>query len=67
MRENKMEADDIIAIITKYLSNKKENTYLLNICDEDFKQLGNEHVNFIDYRTKKIKVLSKRSKRKFTK
>ena len=23
MRENKMEADDIIAIITKYLSNKK--------------------------------------------
>ena len=61
MRKNKMEADDIIAIITKYLSNKKKKIPIYLISgDEDFKQLGNEHVNFIDYRTKKIKVLTKK-------
>lgn len=61
MREEKMEADDIIAIITKYLSNKKKKVPIYLISgDEDFKQLGNEQVNFIDYRTKKIKVLSKK-------
>jgi 5'-3' exonuclease len=45
LRLNKIEADDIIAIITMYLKNKNQEIYIVS-GDEDFLQLGRENVTF---------------------
>lgn len=52
LRIDKMEADDIIAIICMYLKNDKRNIYLIS-GDEDFLQLGRNNLNFINYKSKK--------------
>lgn len=51
-----VEADDIIAIITKNITN---NTYIVS-GDHDFLQLGNKNVYFANYRKKKIFQLTKK-------
>lgn len=60
LRVDKMEADDLIAIIAMHLG-KKEPTrpvYLVS-GDEDFLQLGRENLTFINYKAKKPIVLTK--------
>jgi 5'-3' exonuclease len=57
IRINKLEADDIIATISKHLENTSVNIYLLS-GDEDFLQLGRKNLYFINYKTKKPKELS---------
>lgn len=58
-RVEKMEADDLIAIICMELKNKFPNrsVYLVS-GDEDFLQLGRPNLTFINYKTKKPFVLS---------
>lgn len=50
---NKLEADDIIAIICNYLKNMPDQKIYLISGDEDFKQLGRENLYFINFKTKK--------------
>jgi len=48
------EADDVIAVITKYFQNNNPDLPIDIISgDEDFKQLGRDNVTFHDYRKKK--------------
>lgn len=55
----KVEADDIIAVITKNVST---NTYIVS-GDHDFLQLGNKNVYFANYRKKKVfQLTSKEAK-----
>lgn len=60
LRVEKMEADDIIAIIAMYLEEKESNrpVYLVS-GDEDFLQLGRDNLIFINYKVKKPVVLTK--------
>jgi 5'-3' exonuclease len=60
IRLDKLEADDIIAIITKYYEKKypDEKVYLIS-GDKDFLQLGRENLIFINYKSKKPLILSK--------
>lgn len=58
IRINKLEADDIIAVISKYCENLKKNIYLIS-GDQDFLQLGRDNLYFTDYKTKKLKILTK--------
>jgi 5'-3' exonuclease len=60
IRLDKLEADDIIAIITKYYEKKypDEKVYLIS-GDKDFLQLGRDNLIFINYKTKKPITLSK--------
>ena len=50
LRVEKMEADDLIAIITMHL--KEQSIYLVS-GDEDFLQLGRDNLTFINYKVKK--------------
>ena len=52
LRLNKIEADDIIAIITMHLKNTKQEIYIVS-GDEDFLQLGGDNVTFVNYKKKK--------------
>ena len=60
IRLDKLEADDIIAVITKYYEKKfpDEKVYLIS-GDKDFLQLGRENLIFINYKSKKPVTLSK--------
>ena len=55
LRVEKMEADDLIAIITMHL--KEQSIYLVS-GDEDFLQLGRDNLTFINYKVKKPFVLT---------
>jgi len=57
IRINKLEADDVIGIICKYLENENINIYLIS-GDEDFLQLGRTKLFFINFKTKKPKELT---------
>ena len=50
LRVEKMEADDLIAIITMHM--KEQSIYLVS-GDEDFLQLGRDNLIFINYKVKK--------------
>ena len=60
LRVEKMEADDLIAIIAMYLEEKESNrpVYLVS-GDEDFLQLGRNNLIFINYKAKKPIILTK--------
>lgn len=53
IRINEMEADDIIAVITKNNPNVR---ILIISADNDFKQLGDDNITFYDYKKKIIKL-----------
>jgi 5'-3' exonuclease len=54
LRVEKMEADDLIAIISMYLKDKEpEKQIYLVSGDEDFLQLGRKSIIFINYKIKK--------------
>lgn len=59
MRIEKMEGDDLIAILANYIKEQDPNhpVYIVS-GDEDFLQLGRPNVIFINYRAKKPFVLS---------
>lgn len=59
LRVEKLEADDLIAIITMYLKEKNPDrpVYLVS-GDDDFLQLGRNNLTFINYKVKKPFVLS---------
>ncbi len=59
LKVDKMEADDLIAIIAMYLKDNENNrpVYLVS-GDEDFLQLGRENLTFINYKAKKPFVLT---------
>ena len=60
LKLNKLEADDIIAVICKYYEQKKPNKKIYIISgDKDFLQLGRENLFFIDYKNKKQFTLTK--------
>ena len=61
IKEDKVEADDIIAVICKNMEVLKKNypIYLIS-GDEDFKQLGRKNLYFINYKSKKLIELSKK-------
>lgn len=60
LRVEKMEADDLIAIISMHLEEKNPSrpTYLVS-GDGDFLQLGRDNLTFINYKIKKPMVLNK--------
>ena len=59
LRIDKMEADDIIACICIHEKNINSNNSIILVSgDEDFKQLGREHLTFINYKSKKPLVLT---------
>jgi 5'-3' exonuclease len=57
LRIKKLEADDIIGIICKYLENKDINIYILS-GDKDFLQLGKSNIYFVNFKNKKHLELS---------
>ena len=65
IKEDKVEADDIIAVICKNMEvlNKDFPIYLVS-GDEDFKQLGRKNLHFINYKTKKLIELTKKEAEK---
>jgi 5'-3' exonuclease len=58
IRIDKMEADDIIAVICKHLDKQKIKIVLVS-GDQDFLQLGRENLHFIDYKKKTFLTLNK--------
>jgi 5'-3' exonuclease len=58
IRVDKMEADDIIAVICKHLEKIKIKIVLVS-GDQDFLQLGRENLHFIDYKKKTFLTLNK--------
>ncbi len=60
IKQEKIEADDIIALSCKYIKENFEdkNIYIVS-GDEDFLQLGDDNVYFAQYRKKKVFQLSK--------
>ena len=58
IRIDKMEADDIIAVICKHLDKQKIKIVLVS-GDQDFLQLGRENLHFIDYKKKTFLTLTK--------
>ena len=58
IRIDKMEADDIIAVICKHLEKEKTKIVLVS-GDQDFLQLGRENLYFIDYKKKTFLTLTK--------
>jgi 5'-3' exonuclease len=58
IRVDKMEADDIIAVICKHVENEKVKIVLVS-GDQDFLQLGRENLKFIDYKKKTFLSLTK--------
>ena len=64
IRLDKLEADDIIALITKYLENNYANKNIFIMSgDQDFYQLGRENVKFINYKTKNPVIFTKEEAR----
>lgn len=60
MRIDKLEADDCIGIITKYIEQKYKNKNVFIMSgDQDFYQLGRNNVFFINYKTKKPLIFTK--------
>ena len=60
IRIEKLEADDIIAVICKYLEEKNNKLKILLVSgDQDFLQLGRNNLFFINYKSKKAIELSK--------
>ena len=59
LRIEKMEADDIIAVICMHLKNINisQQIYLIS-GDQDFLQLGRENITFINYKAKKFIILN---------
>ena len=59
LRLDKLEADDIIAIISrKYQTEKPDMKIYIVSGDKDFLQLGRNNLFFIDYKSKKLLSLS---------
>jgi len=54
----KLEADDVIAIICKYMEQKPDNKIYLISGDKDFLQLGRSNLYFINFTTKKLMELN---------
>jgi 5'-3' exonuclease len=54
----KLEADDIIATISRYLETKPEIKVYIISGDEDFIQLGRPNLSLINFKDKKIKEIS---------
>jgi len=64
IRVEKLEADDIIAVICKYLEEKNNKLKILLVSgDKDFLQLGRDNLHFINYKTKKPIMLTKEEAR----
>lgn len=59
MHIKRMEGDDIIACICKYMETKNNNIYIVS-GDEDFLQLGRPNLFFINFKKKKLVELSKK-------
>ena len=60
IKQEKIEADDIIALSCKYIQSKFQNKSIYIVSgDEDFLQLGNDNVYFAQYKKKKVFQLSK--------
>ena len=60
IRIEKLEADDIIAVICKNLEEKHNKLKIVLVSgDQDFLQLGRDNLFFINYKTKKSIVLNK--------
>ena len=60
IKQDKIEADDIIALSCKYIqSNFKNKSIYIVSGDEDFLQLGNDDVYFAQYKKKKVFQLTK--------
>ena len=53
IRIEKLEADDVIATIIKYLENKTEYNIYLVSADEDFLQLSRPNLYFVNFKNKK--------------
>jgi 5'-3' exonuclease len=58
LRINKLEADDIIAVICKNLENQLDTNIYLVSGDEDFLQLGRPNLFFVNFKNKKPRQLS---------
>jgi len=62
---NKLEADDLIAIISKELIKKNEDIDIIIISgDDDFTQLLNKNIKIIDFRNKKYKEMTQKESKK---
>jgi 5'-3' exonuclease len=60
IKQDKIEADDVIALSCKYIqSNFKNKSIYIVSGDEDFLQLGNDDVYFAQYKKKKVFQLTK--------
>jgi 5'-3' exonuclease len=60
IRINRLEADDIIGIIAKYIEKEYETKKVFIMSgDKDFYQLGRDNVQFINYKTKKPLIFTK--------
>jgi len=60
LKQEKIEADDIIALSCKYIQSKyKDKKIYIVSGDEDFLQLGDDNVYFANYKKKKVFQLSK--------
>ena len=60
IKQDKIEADDVIALSCKYIqSNFKNKSICIVSGDEDFLQLGNDDVYFAQYKKKKVFQLTK--------
>jgi 5'-3' exonuclease len=59
MHIKRMEGDDIIACICKYMETKNNNIYIVS-GDEDFLQLGRPNLFFINFKKKKLVELTKK-------
>jgi len=60
MKVDKLEADDIIAVICKNLEVKHNKLKIVLVSgDNDFLQLGRDNLYFINYKTKKMIMLNK--------
>jgi 5'-3' exonuclease len=58
MRIKKLEADDIIGVISKYLENTEYNVFIVS-GDDDFTQLGRPNLYLTNFKTKKLRELTK--------
>lgn len=60
IKESNIEADDVIALTTKYIKSNYNNKNIYIVSgDEDFLQLGDENIYFVNYRKKKPIELTK--------
>ena len=60
IKQDKIEADDIIALACRYIQEKKNDMSIYVVSgDEDFLQLGDENVYFAQYKKKKVFQLTK--------